>query len=407
MLSCLSRNWLYVFLITLFANFYFSIASSSFAAFSRYTVIAGFLVVSYDLWTRKRFVLWSQVANNRLFVLVCLFFVYLICVSFFNYDFKGVRRSGFVFVFLLFSFFSLKNYNVNFRKVYLFVPCFSLVLALAYFYSYYHNFGLSFDYRVTKLFKTVFPVFKNYTNTVTAGVHIAILIPFCLRGWFFSESKVYKYLSLLAFFCISAVLFITFSRVAWLCAFVIFIIFICFSLKERRYKDVLIVVMPFVLFCVFYIMNFIGVDLQRGLTGRGCIWQNLLSHITTYKDFVFGKGLYSSGHDFKSCSGASFNMAHSIYLDILYKAGLIGCAILCTVVISVYYKFFCSISFVNDELLVWYSIFIAVSIAMAVDFYSLIYPPNLMWLWFWCPLIFIIAKKTSGNTEHLTQGLVE
>lgn len=407
MLSCLSKNWLYVFLITLFVNFYFSIDSSSFAAFSRYAVIAGFLIVVYDLWVKNRLNLLAQIVNNRLFSLVCLFFIYLILVSLFHYDFKGVRRAGFVFVFLLFSFFSLENYSVTFRKIHFFLPCFSLILALAYFYSYYHNFGLNFDYRVTKLFKTDFPVFKNYTNTVTAGVHIAILIPFCLRGWFFSNHKVYKYLSLFAFFCISGVLFVTFSRVAWLCAFVSFAIFVCFSLKEKRYKDVLILVAPFVLFSVFYIINFVEIDFQRGLTGRGCIWQNLLSQIATYKDFVFGKGLYLSDHNFKSCSGVSFNMAHSIYLDILYKAGLIGCAILCAIVIAVCYKFARSISFVNDELLVWYSIFIAVSIAMAVDFYGLIYPPKLMWLWFWCPLMFIVAQKTSGNTDRSTRGLME
>lgn len=385
------------FLVLFFTGYYFSILSSSeHSSLIRLIVVLGLFYLFF--YFRKDFkkITFFKI-NSLLKVFLFLYISYLLSLSFYYEDWKSVRRVLFLFLFIFFVYSYINDFSIKTDKLIYSISLLSGIVGAAYLYTHYGNNGFDVQYREDAISKSDFKVLADYGNTIVAGLYLSFLIPFCLWSYFKVKSRLLSVLYyFIIYFTLTAV-FLTFARTAWLAAATFILVFVVFKLTENKIKKIVLLVSPLLLVFFYYLLNFINLDIKRGVTYRDQIWIEFISNISGSQQWLFGKGL-SEPLDFVKLPDGGFALhSHSIYIESLYLTGLIGLLLMCALLFLSIYTLFKMKS--NEQSVLWAAILIGLAVSMFFDYSGLIYSPNIMWLWFWFPVSIAVAYSNRDRVE--------
>lgn len=387
-------------LVLFFSGFYITkFDSSTFSSVLRIFLVLGFL---YFIFVVRKFFSSFGIAlreagtenGKNIYVILFFFFLYAFSLSIFFAEWSVLRRSIILLVFLFviggYSFYLRFNYD---RLIYV-LGVGSFFLGNFYLYNYFSINDFTFaGYRDNPVQGTGLSWLANYDNTITAALHISFICIAAVWSYFNSKNKLVSCFYCFSFFILLMAIVLTFARTAWVAIFFSLLVFFIYELKRNKLK-VFYLYGVLLVMGVVYIATFYSTDMARGLTYRDETWVSILSNMESVKDWIFGMGPGASVSFVKLPDGSFSVHAHSIYVETIYRYGLLGLLL------------FLSLFFLAIRNLIIFSsrsnvFFIAVlcgaGAAMFFDFSNLIYSPNLIWLWVWFPIAVSVISPGNSN----------
>jgi len=328
--------------------------------------------------------------------LLSITFIVFIGYLFFNAifisdDLQAVRRL--LVLFLLF--FSLSISNLSLNKINYFIVVVSLIVGGFALFSLFNQYllgGIPEGYRQNGLISSGNADIAYFGNTIVAAMHYAIGFVFLAFLFFTETKKSLFFIWALLLLAVTTYIALTFARTGWIAAFLSFLVVFLFTFdrSKKRFYSVALVI-----FCIaiYFIYNYMGYEInQRGLTYRDQIWKTVLSRMED--NWFFGHGLLAPFEPIPVVVGNQVlyvHNAHSLYLEVLYQAGMIGLIFfLCTLVLSLLTAF--KVALVNKKTaaVVVLAMLGSVSIVMLTELNGFVHSPNLIWMWLWIPLALVL-----------------
>lgn len=397
LISRVAHVYFIAFLLLFFSGFYLTeYSGSSFSSLLRFYLLVGvFLLVALKVSSKLE---WKYfLFNNKFFYIKALLFSFLllflcmILTSVFYGDLVVLRRAFVLMVFLFIVWIYSAYLDFNYTYLIYALGFFGFFVGFLYLYEYLTLSGFSFSgYRSNRVQSTGFSWLASYDNTITAALHVSFLCVAALWGLFNSKSKIVIAFFYLTFFILLAAIFVTFARTAWIAVSTSLLIFFIFEFKRNKLK-VMAVYGVLAILAVLYLSLFYSSDFARGLTYRDTIWIGLLSNLQSAKDWMFGMGPAASVSIIKLPDGNFAIHAHNIYVETIYRNGLLGLILLLSLVFLVIRNLVLSIN--KKEAVFFIAIICGGSVAMFFDFSNLIYSPNLVWLWLWFPAAVSLSAR--------------
>ena len=143
-----------------------------------------------------------------------------------------------------------------------------------------------------------------------------------------------------------------------------------FSLVLERRK-LLFIFLPVFLSFVGYLFIEPEAVVRKGLTYRDVIWLEHFKDINGVWEWLFGKGLLAPTNFVVLPGGKLAPHTHSIYVEVLYKGGLIGFVLLLFFIVSVLYCLV-SMSKKRKELSFAGAVLVGLFVSMVFDFHSIL-----------------------------------
>ena len=323
-------------------------------------------------------------------VVFFLYFGYLFVLGFAYEDWKSIRRVFYILLMTFFVFSYVKDLHLKIDSLISYIPVLASMIGMAYIYTYYEFNGFYISYKASAISATQFEFLQDYGNPIIAGLHLAFLVPFCLWSYFNSKNNFASFFYYASVFLILFAVFLTFARTAWLASIIAIIVFVVFATLDKKLNKLILLLLPFIVAVVFYLSNFIGYDLERGVTHRDIIWGEFISSVSGLQQWLFGKGL-NQAIDFVKLPGGSVAIhPHSIYVETFYLSGLVGLFLMCSLLFLSIYNLFRNMN--DKQSVLWIAVLLSLAFSMAFDFYNLVDSPNIMWLWFWFPVSVSLAS---------------
>ena len=384
-------------LLLFFSGYYLTeYSGSKYSSSLRFFLLAGVLLL---IWHERKlmqrsfqaFIERNNYTLNPLVIVLLLFFIYIVSLSVFFGDFEVIRRSIVLMVFLMVVSVYSATLSFKYSKLIYSLGVFGFFVGVLYLYEYLvlSEFAV-FDYRKHRVQSTGFSWLASYDNTITAALHISFLFVAALWGLFNSKRKVSIVFFYITFFILLAAVFVTSARTAWIAIATSLLVFLLFEIKRNKLK-VLSVYSVLVVLALFYLSLFYSLDFARGLTHRDTIWLGLLSNLENVRDWVFGAGPAASVSFVKLPNNTYAVHAHNIYVETIYRNGLLGLVLFLSLVLLSVREFILSAS--KKEAVFFIAIICSGSVAMFFDFSNLIYSPNLVWLWLWFPVAVSLSVR--------------
>lgn len=386
-----------LFLTLFFAGFYITdFSSSSFSSILRVFLVIGFVLLFFinnAEGLRGKLGCENKLLhlNNYLYVGVSVFFLYILVSSVFFHEWAIFRRAIVILFFLLIVWLYSLYLRFDYARLIYSLGFFGFIVGVFYLHNYLVLSDFLFSgYRNNPVQSTGFSWLASYDNTITAALHISFLCIAAVWSFFNSKNRVASIFYYLAFFVLLLAIVLTFARTAWVAMFSSLLVFFIHEVKRNKLKVFSLYSVLLVMGLV-YIVFFFNIDMARGLTYRDETWAVLLDNIQSVKGWVFGMGPAASV-SFAKLPGGGFSVhAHNIYVETLYRNGLLGLLLFLLLLFVVVRNLFV---FVNDRERVFFTaILCGAGVAMFFDFSNLIYSPNLIWLWVWFP----VAVSLSGR----------
>lgn len=372
------------FLLSFFTGYYFSILSSSeHSSILRLVVALGLIYLIFDFRKNLKGITFFRI-DSLLKVFLFAYVFYLLSLSLYYEDWKSIRRVLYILMFVFFVYSYVKEFDLKLDKLIYSLPLLAGFLGVAYLYTHYMNNGFQIYYKKGAISKTDFKLLSDYGNPIIAGLYLSFLIPFCLWSYFSVKNKLLSVVYYTCFYLVLIASFLTFARTAWLASAVSILIFFIYGLTNKKIKKTLFLILPLFLAVFFYLLNFMNLDIKRGVTYRDQIWVEFIYNITGLKQWLFGKGLSEPLDFVKLPWGKVAIHSHSIYIETLYLTGLIGLFLMCSLLFLSLYGLVKNIK--DSQGLLWFAILASLSVSMFFDYSNLIHSPNIMWLWFWFPV---------------------
>lgn len=341
----------------------------------------------------------SFVFNNKLFVSVLLFFVY---VSFNSYlvsnDLKLVRRSVLLFSFVSiigFSFFSRLGWETFLRVLAVTSFCFALFSLV----NLYMIDALPTGYRKGGISTSGIQGVADFGNTIIAAMHYAMGFTAALY-LFFTENNKYRLIFwVLNLTVLSLYIILTFSRAGWVACFIpVMVMTLLLYDKNKKIRLIGLLLFLFSVF-FFFALQYIGYEVaERGLTHRDEIWATVIARMSD--SWVFGYGAAAAIEPIPVLSGAVYvNNTHNVYLEVYYKLGIVGLLFFLGILVSSLIALFKNRNHkkYGSIPVYWLSVLCSSMIVMIVELNELVYTPNMLWHWFWMPVGFAILV---GRVKH-------
>ncbi|HTO15625.1 MAG TPA: O-antigen ligase family protein [Edaphocola sp.] len=333
----------------------------------------------------------SKIKSNKLFLIVFLFLSYASINSFLILeDMKMARRSLLVFSFVFiigFSFFEKCTWELFLRAL----AISSFGFALFSLINMYRIDALPTGYRMGGISVSGVEGVADFGNTIIAAMHYAMGFTAALY-LFFTETNKYKLVFwVMTLGTLSLYIILTFSRAGWLACLIPLVIMTLF-LYDNKKKVRWFVLFSF-LFCVlsFFVTVYLNYEVgQRGLTHRDEIWLTVISRMPG--SWLFGHGAGANIEPILVAGTTYVNNSHNVYLEVLYKLGLVGVLFFVGVLIfSIYILYKNREHYKYGSIAVyWLSVLCSSAVVMTVELNELIHTPNMLWHWFWMPVAFAI-----------------
>ena len=323
---------------------------------------------------------------------VFLLFFYLLMNSLvLSEDYKAVRRL----VLLACLFIPFFYINIDPRKTrFILVVIASVISFSAVFslFNHYFNGTLPRGYRQGGLIDSGVNGFAGFGNTIVAGMHYAIAFSIVTYLYFTEKNRSLLIVWGVFKFFLFVYIALTFARTAWVAVFISFAVIFLMTFRKDQFRFYIPVALLIPAFVYFY-LNFAGYEFgERGLTYRDEAWLYTLSKMEGH--WFFGHGLLNSIGWIPIKGGTTqLNNSHSLYLEIVYQAGMVGLVLhLCCVISAIYvlFKLFL-LGVYRDLSILLIAILCSISVVMTVDIIGWVNSPGLVWMWLWCPLAISIV----------------
>lgn len=392
---------LLLYLLAFVAGFYFiSWPSSRHAAFIRGGVLLILIVAAVEglLYWRQdagrvgpELRAWLRNAPKPGKVLAAglvALFGYYILQSVFYGDWESVRRVLVVAVFLSCVAFAVLWLDFDVCRLVTLISILGLLFALCYDIN---TFG-SRNQALTSPFRDMasgLDWFASYHNTIIAGLHWSLLALALIWAYTKSRLSSLRLLYLISGCVVLFAVYHTAARTAWVATMFGIAGLFLYADHAARLRLLLLVV-PSVLIAALYTLLHPEAIVRKGLTYRDDIWMEHMHKLEGGSDWIFGKGIAALEAFVKLPGGNLAVHPHSIYIESLYSAGLVGLALFVFVLVVAFYCLldrridFKGKGFIGP-------VMIGATVAMMVDFNGLFDAPNLVWLWFWFPLAVLLA----------------
>lgn len=163
-------------------------------------------------------------------------------------------------------------------------------------------------------------------NEVVAGLVFAVVLILMLEVLITEPSIGWKMIAILSSVCLSAAIYLTDSRNAWISAVLGSLVFLFSHLVKDRERFVIAVSAMTVVLGTLVITLALGEEsrdllLPRGDSFRIDIWQVAWQRIQE-ADPIFGLGILTP--DTIAVGGIEFDHPHSMYLSLIYQGGLVA-----------------------------------------------------------------------------------
>lgn len=388
-------------LVGIFSLYYLGAYYSPLTSSAEDTVFRLLLGFSSLVVICKHFSLRFRVKISPYVALIGVFFLYILLNSIFvSSDLKPVRRA----LLLLLLFFLIAHVEIS-RNAWVFgfrvLAFFSAAMALFSLINTYRLGLFPMSYRSLGLEGSGLLGVADFGNTIVAGMHYAIAFAVTAFLYFTDKRNGRVLLWSLLLAILSVYIVLTFARTAWVACAIVFVVLggmLYRNTHWRRYLPPLLVllILLYVFFSYYAGYEFSG----RGLTARDEIWLSTWNSSTaSVKIFLFGHGA-AKALDAKALSiGQVVYNTHSVYLEALYRYGLVGLLLLLTIIIgalSILYKTIKHHEY-GELAVFWLATLVSGSIVMVVELNGLITTPNLLWHWLWMPVAFALFCQVNLN----------
>lgn len=392
-LKSLLKIFFYFFIAYFILSFYFYLSVSQ-ASTIRASVLLGafvflvFYIGKYGLKIRYKYFS-SQIVE----LLFLLFFLYLLFLCVFNLDWQQLRRLALIILFFTIIVAYQKEKISNFKYFYILFLFISVVVSVAYVYSFIANNGMILPNKNIAMVRANFDIYLDYGNSVIAGMHLSFLYAFCLLFYFKAENRLNLFFSYVSSYLLLCAVFLTFARTSWLVCFIVIITYFIYYFK-LSFKRCVILLAPIAIMLPYYLYYFMSFHLDRGLTRRDEIWIAFIDSMNGTGAWLFGHGLSAAMDTVKLSTGNYQPHAHSIYVEVLYKAGLVGLVLFVGVIAVTLFKL--HLLRHSDAKILYIALISSITAGMFFDYSNLLYSPNLMWLVFWLPMSLAFTMITNN-----------
>lgn len=257
-------------------------------------------------------------------------------------------------------------------------------------------------YRKGGLMSSAHPSVAYFGNTIVAAMHYSITFSILVYLFLTEVKKVLMILWFSFLILVFSYIALTFSRSGWIACVIASFSIYCFTFDKYKIRFYLILALGFGVL-VYFALNFLTFELYgRGLTHRDEIWTVVLSRMPGH--WVFGYGLSSHFEPIPVLNGAVFvNNSHNLYLEILYKVGVVGLLLFIASVASALLALYKGIksAIYSDLAILLLSVLLAVLVVMLTELNGWISSPNLLWQWLWVPLAF--SLNISRQLDRVTR----
>lgn len=383
-----------------FSPFWWPSSNSNAVALIRVFVFLAalfFIVKNFFGFFKKR----AEFKVNYYLIFFIMLFSYLLVNTFFlEGGGQSVRRVVFLMCFFISIYYLEINQGVV-RGLLIVLAVSGACFALYSIISMYSMDLLPTGYRQGGLMSSAHPSVAYFGNTIVAAMHYSVTFSI-LTYLFLTETK--KVLLILWFsflILVFAYIALTFSRSGWIaCAVAGFSIY-CFTFDKSKIRFYFIPILGCGVLA-YFALNFLTLELYgRGLTSRDEIWAVVLSRMPGH--WIFGYGLSAHFEPIPVLNGAVFvNNSHNLYLEILYKTGVVGLLLFIASVASALFALYKGTknAIYSNLAILLFSVLLAVLIVMLTELNGWISSPNLLWQWLWVPLAF--SLNMSRRLDQIT-----
>jgi O-antigen ligase len=252
--------------------------------------------------------------------------------------------------------------------------------------------GISFSYRAT-------PIEAGFGNPVDAGTHYAPVFTFIVWLALTATKRLGSCIWSICALTLTILLYLTWSRTAWLAGFVSVTFLLCF-LAHRIVKKISIYafVISIILLIIYEHQVVLSEIIGRGLTQRDIIWLNIIDRMQGY--WLVGHGAGAKLGTFFLQDGFTVSHAHNLYLEVLYQYGLGG------VILMLISSFACLVKLFRlrkDQLAaLWFSLLVSGMLAMCFAMSNFVGTPNRIWVFYWLPLAGALAMPSSEKLRDVS-----
>ena len=396
-----TRKVAFWLLAGVFILYYLGAYYSPFTSSAEDTVFRVLLGLSSLIIIVRSFHLKNDIGITPYAILIGLFFLYVLLNSFFiSADLKPVRRA-LLLVLLLFLVARIEVSKNSWIFGFRVLAFFSAAMALFSLINTYRLGLFPMSYRSLGLKGSGLSGVADFGNTIVAGMHYAIAFAVTTFLYFTDKKSGRVLLWSLLLAILSVYIVLTFARTAWVACAIVFVVLGGMLYRKthwRRYLPPLLVLL--ILLYVFF-SYYAGYEFSsRGLTARDEIWLSTWnSSIASVKTFLFGHGAAKALEAKALSTGQVVYNTHSVYLETLYRYGVVGLTFLIAIMIgalSILYKMIKHHEY-GELAVFWLATLVSGSIVMIVELNSLITTPNLLWHWLWMPVAFALFCQVNLN----------
>lgn len=320
--------------------------------------------------------------SNQVLLILFLFFSYASLLAAWHGDLGYIRRAIVLLMFVLVSGFLVGNAPSVFRKVLFVLGGAAFVIGALFLVEAYYNSGFV-DFNKLSTQGTMISWFASYDNRITAGLHLTVLAVAAVWCFFNSSTRWISGFYFIAFLVVFGAIVLTFARTALLALIAsLFFFFIVEFFRNKTKHRVLFGVL--LLGALTYLALLWGYSFDRGLTYRDKIWIVLLGDLSTSVEWLLGKGPAAAVDFVEFKKGHLAVHPHSIYVETIYRLGLIGLVLFVTLVIAVLKKLYRKCTPNTNDFFI--ALVCGCLAGMFFDFSNLLYTPNLLWMWLWLPI---------------------
>jgi O-antigen ligase len=231
---------------------------------------------------------------------------------------------------------------------------------------------LSFSHRAT-------PIEAGFGNPVDAGTFYTPMLVFITWLAVTAKNRLTACGWASCAFALAVLLYVTWSRTAWLTGFVS-VALLLFLLAPKAVKKISI-------WILIAGTTMLLATIERGLTYRGVIWSNIIDRMQGH--WLAGHGAGADLGTFSLPNGMIVAHAHNLYLEVLYQYGLSGVALMLIASFTCLVKLF---RLRKDRLAVlWFALLVSGMLAMCFAMSNFVGVPNRIWIFYWLPLAGALA----------------
>lgn len=395
------RNIDFFLLIGIFSLYYLGAYYSPLTSSAEDTTFRLLLGFSSLFVIGKHLPLKLRIKISPYVALIGMFFLYILINSVFvSADLKAVRRA----LLLLLLFFLVSRVEIS-RNSWIFgfrvLALFSAAMALFSLVNTYRLGLFPMSYRSLGLEGSGLSGVADFGNTIVAGMHYAIAFAVTAFLYFTDKRSNRVLLWSLLLAILSVYIVLTFARTAWVACAIVFVVLGGMLYRKTHWRRYLLPLLVLLILLYVFFSYYAGYEFSsRGLTARDEIWLSTWNSSTvSVKTFLFGHGAAKALEAKVLSTGQVVYNTHSVYLETLYRYGVVGLTFLIAIMIgalSILYKMIKHHEY-GELAVFWLATLVSSSIVMVVELNGLITTPNLLWHWLWMPVAFALFCQVNLN----------